>query len=285
MIDILKNGSQPVGPLETKPVGSRIRSSDYRWLIPGTGKVNGELVFGTIWLLFCAVFFGLTFLADGGFGLKGVLILIAFMVPFLGVGLWLFYLGAWKGWAEISVVINRDDFKVTRRLFGRVREKRVPVPQVHAIRLERDPDGESDFAMDLVVAVKGGKDLEVGLKVSQEEKRWLLGQWKEALGLSPARGAQVPEDFAFEEAAIDEGVVELEPGRAANFRLTVRGRFGLWMFFAGSLHVLVGLVFCLTSGIFDDGDSALGIFRLVDEVFSGFGFLVGLVATLGGWFC
>lgn len=71
LIDVMKSGGQQVSPREVKPTGSRIRSSDYRWVIPGTGKVNGELVFGTLWLLFCAAFVGMGLFAGKGISFKG----------------------------------------------------------------------------------------------------------------------------------------------------------------------------------------------------------------------
>ncbi|MDF1712950.1 MAG: hypothetical protein P1U90_11980, partial [Akkermansiaceae bacterium] len=88
LIDVMKSGSQQVSPLEVKPAGSRIRSSDYRWVIPGTGRVNGELVFGTLWLLFCAAFVGMALFAGKGASFNGGLIFVTFMIPFSSVGFW-----------------------------------------------------------------------------------------------------------------------------------------------------------------------------------------------------
>lgn len=281
LIDVMKSGGQQVSPREVKPTGSRIRSSDYRWVIPGTGKVNGELVFGTLWLLFCAAFVGMGLFAGKGISFKGGLIFAAFMIPFSSLGLWVFYLGAWKCWGEVSVRINRDDFKLTRRLFGRIKEKRIPSADLEEIRLELDTDGESGTTMDLVVARKDGKDLKLDLEISHDEKRWLLGQWQQAIGMEPGLKEE-PEGEACSGSAIHDGVVELEPGTGGRFRLTVRGRAGLWMFSAGLLHVTVGLVFCLGSGFSDGGEGAPGFFRVLDLVFSGFGILMGSVATLGG---
>jgi hypothetical protein len=282
LIDVMSNGSQPVSPLEVKPVGSRIRSSDYRWVIPGTGKVNGELFFGTIWLLFCVVFIGVTLLAGEGPGWQGVLIFGAFMIPFSAVGLWLFYVGAWKCWGELSVRINGDDFKMTRRLFGRVKEKRIPARQLEEIRLDVDSKNESGTTLELMIVNKEGKDLKLDPEISREEKRWLLGQWQTAVGMEPEEIEQNSVGGASARAAIDDGVVKLEPMKDECFRLTVRGRFGLWMLIAGVLHVVVGLVFCLSSGLFDGSGDAPGFFRVIDGVFAGFGFVMGLVATLGG---
>jgi hypothetical protein len=277
----MKSGSHQVSPLEVKPAGSRIRSSDYRWVIPGTGRVNGELVFGTLWLLFCAAFVGMALFAGKGTSFNGGLIFAAFMIPFSSVGLWLFYLGAWKCWGEVSVRINHDDFKLTRRLFGRIKEQRIPPGDLEEVRLELDSDSESGTTMDLVVVRKNGKDLKLDPEISRDEKRWLLGQWQQAIGMKP-RPTEEPEGEAFTGSAIHDGVVELEPGAGGCFRLTVRSRAGLWMFFAGVFHVTVGLVFCLSSGVSDGEGGAPGLFRVVDLVFSGFGILMGSVATLGG---
>ena len=282
LIDVMGSGSQPVSPLEVKPVESRIRSSDYRWVIPGTGRGNAELVFGTVWLLSCAVFVGAILLARGGPGWQGILIVAAFMVPFSAVGFWLFYTGAWKCWGEVAVRVNGDDFKVTRRLFGRIKDKRIPAKQLEEIRLDVDSGNESGTTLELVIVNKKGKDLKLDPEISRDEKRWLLGQWQKAVGLPPREVGQLSNDDEFTGAAIDDGLVELEPMKGECFRLTVRGRFGLWMLFAGILHVVVGLVFCLSSGLFDGSGDAPGFFRVIDGIFTGFGFVMGLVATLGG---
>lgn len=282
LVDVIKSGGQLTSPLETKPEGSRIRSTNFRWVIPGTGKMNSELVIGLVWFLFCLAFVGIVLCVGKGTSLKGGLIFASFMLPFSSVGLWLFYVGAWKCWGEVSVRINRDDFKVIRRLFGRIKEKRVPSRQLEGIRLDLDSESESGTTMDLVIARKKGKDLKVDLEVSRDEKRWLLGQWQQAMGVAPKVDESELQGGEFAGSAIDDGVVELEPGQGGSFRLTVRGRAGLWMFFAGAFHVTVGLVLCLGPEILDDGDGKSGILRVIDLVFNGLGMVVGLVATLGG---
>lgn len=277
LLDTFEMGRMPDSPLKEKPVGSRIEKKGNRWVIPGTGKPNGEWFFSLVWLLFCFVFLGVVpFFGENGPGWFGVL----FMVPFLGVGFWLLYLAARKTFRKIEVRINSADVKVTKRFLWMIREERVPRRKVGGVELDCSHDGENGRSFDLVIGRVEGDPLEVETEISTDEMRWLLGEWRETLGITEVEVEEENVKVQFTGKPIQAKGVELEPKENGVFFLTIRNRLAPWLIGVGAVMTIVGCAMVFRPGI--GGGDGSGVFRFFDYLFTGIGFLFALIPLIGG---
>jgi ribosomal protein S27AE len=285
LLDTMEFGRAPESVLEEKPVGCRVLKEANRWVIPGTGKVEGEFVFAVVWLCFIS-FFLVMILWKGGEGddVEPIWVGLLLLVPFFAVGFWLLYLGYGKMRGVTEVRINSADVKVTKRLFWFLKEERIPRRQVAGVSLDFSYDSESGRSADLMIQRGEGKPVKVDLEVSVDEKRWLLGEWREELGLEVVekverRRGTVAGDF--EGKAIQVKGVELEPKENGIFFLTVRNRVAPWLMVGGGFMVAVGVAMAWP-GFHGGDDDAPGIFRVVGMLFQGVGILFSLIPLLGG---
>lgn len=270
-------GRIPDSPLKDKPVGSRIERKGNRWVIPGTGKPNGEWIFSLVWLAFCAVFVTVVpFFGENGPGWFGLL----FMVPFFAVGFLLLYLASRKTFREVEVRINSADVKVSKRFLGMIKEDRIPRRGVGEVELDCSYDGEDGRKVDLVIERVEGAPLEVEAEISTDEMRWLLGQWREALEIEVDAKEEQDGEFQFSGRPIQAKGVELEPKENGVFFLTTRNRLAPWLIGVGGVVTVVGIAMLFRPGIGGGGGS--GFVRFIDYLFTGIGFLFSLIPLVGG---
>lgn len=285
-MDTFEFGRVPESALEEKPVGSRISRKGNRWVIPGTGRVNGELVFAAVWLVMvCGALGAFLFAGEEGVKWTSSLGVLLFMVPFFVVGLWLLYSGCRTMLGETEVRINSADVRVTKRLFWMLKEERIPRRQVAGVKLDVHHDSESGRSADLMLEREEGEPVKVKAEISIDEKRWLLGEWRDELGMEEVvkveeRRGDVGGGFAGK--PIQTKGVELEPKENGVFFLTVRNRVAPWLILGGGFTLLVGLVMGIWPGLSGGDDGGSGIFRVVKMLFQGVGALFSLIPFVGG---
>ena len=249
-------------------------------MIPGTGRLNGEWLFSLVWLGFItAAAVMLLFLTDESPVWMGLL----FLLPFFAVGFWLLHFACRKTFGETEVLMKSVGVRVTKRLFGMIKEERIPVGSLEGVRLVYSHGDESGESPELVFKRRDQKDLKVVLEVSVAEKRWLLGEWREKLGIEEESEIRSGVEVPFKGKAIQAKSVELEPSGNGNFFLTVRDRVAPWAIAAGVFMVVVGGVFVTSGGWGDDGGEEVpGVFRFLEWIFSVVGVVFGTIPLVLG---
>ncbi len=273
------SGGQPRGWADRPPADTRIqrKSRDdgaMMWDIPASGKSGGFLFFAIFWC-------GITAVVSGGFlmaflfgepakgnGSVSPVVIAPFLLLFFGIfwaiGLGMLYVAVRNKWAGTRVVVTGDEVVLGRRLFGHVREKRLPRHEVTDVLAEEFYRSNEKPVYGVTIAA-GKRKLKFGTMLREDEKGWLAADLRRVLCGEPGRKAspacQKPGDAESPRVA-----------SSRSFSLAIPGA-GKHLWPLAVILTLMGLGFVAIGLFLIDppagiGRDASGIERVLDMLFS-----------------
>ncbi|MGJ8697564.1 MAG: hypothetical protein ACSHYF_14700 [Verrucomicrobiaceae bacterium] len=288
-------GSEP-GVVGEKPEGSVIVSSEMgeekTWLIPAARKGNFFWFFGGFWWALLSVFLWAVVVGefDDEWGRLGMGL---FLTPFVLAGIFVVYMALKWSFEEVIVVIDPDKVRVMRKLFGKVRVKEAKREEVIRVKMVSAHEQNDEPVYEVGFVRKDGKTISVGSQLEDEEKGWLLGEFREALGMrvvEPEAGL-LSADLEGGELGDYEGKgVTIVKGEREGFRMVTRNGVAKWLMLAGAVSLMVVAVVFGSDLMGKDwgvGDGPWFV-KLIGFIFDGLSavaFLVGTAVSLGVLVC
>lgn len=189
--ELLTKAGDMTQPLMVQPPASKIKKSAMNgekiWEIPGTRRPSFLWFFSLIWCAFSFSLFGIVLLAKPVASNDSPLLVkfgaLAFMVPFIAVGLGTLYAAMARTFQVTQVVFDMHSIRIRKKLFGVTRERSFLKKEIKNVLVAQSHRENNSSVYHLYLVSDQDKKHKVALVSSNDEKRWLLGQWRQVLSL------------------------------------------------------------------------------------------------------
>lgn len=183
-------------PPDSKIVRKEIQPDHVIWNIPASGKFGFLFVFAILWLAITALVSGgflIAFLTGGE--IEGDMpgwVLIPFFGIFWAVGLGVLYAGLREKYLKCSIEIGKGRVLYRKEMFGKSREKALDLKGVTSI--SQQEFYQQNYKPVYGVEIKGAEGkIRFGTVLSEEEKAWLLSDFKKVVALARGEKQRVAE--------------------------------------------------------------------------------------------
>jgi hypothetical protein len=154
-------------PARTRVVVDRSRPGQIALYIPGRG--------GVFFFAFAAFWFTITGILTVTAVSSGEGFPVLFMVPFWLVGLGMLLMGLFTRFGVTGVYVDRQQFIVSKTLFGKGWTRRGVTDEISTIQLSEAYRSNDQPVMALAIAA-GAETYSVGSFLKDDEKRWLVSE-------------------------------------------------------------------------------------------------------------